>query len=178
MGAFRPGLRERQVSRSSGPWLQEETQGCGGVHQELNIWDFSAFQEQAGLFLACVQLWVLFWLLEEKLQFQFIIFLLLPPPRHCQAVSLSIAILCHFPCWPSQILSLIILKSKTDRWAFSLDPPVHCCCSLSIHFSRGNSSSCDAEAPLLPWMGPDRTGCSSRGNPRMGKDKTGARPSP
>lgn len=35
-----------------GPWWQEERQGCDGAHQELNIWDFAAFQEQAGLFLA------------------------------------------------------------------------------------------------------------------------------
>lgn len=50
-------MRERHVSRSSGmgPCLQEERQSCDGVHQELNIWDFSAFQEQAGLSLTCAR---------------------------------------------------------------------------------------------------------------------------
>lgn len=110
-----------------------------------------------------VQLWVLFWSLEERLRFQFIAFLLFPPPRHRQAVSLSIAILCHFPCWPSQILSAIILKSKKEG-PFPWILPCIVVVPLSVS-AVGSTASAMLKPHCCWWMGPTRAGCSSRGYP-------------
>lgn len=105
------------------------TSGC------IRSWtyrDCSAFWGQADLFLTCA--WAVssygfysgHW--RGGYDFSSLPFCCSPAPRHCQAVSLSIAVL-------SAVWFPMLAKSNTfpnhpkkqDRWALSLDPPVHCC---------------------------------------------------
>lgn len=121
--SFQPSARERRSRRSSGmgPLLPAGRHGRVGVHQELNVRDCSAFWGQADLFLTCAQAASSCGFYSGRCrggyEFSSLPFWRSPPLRAAarqSASALRFSRPRNFPCWPSQMLSLIILKSKTD----------------------------------------------------------------